>query len=87
MGDKVKGVRGERMGNKRLRKRIIALVAACIMLISVIPVFAANGSTTNSNMILWYDESASSLNSDDTWKQETLPIGNGILGANGYGEF
>lgn len=41
---------------------------------------------TNNQMVLWYDEPATSTNSDDTWQEATLPIGNGILGANVYGE-
>ena len=37
-------------------------------------------------MILQYDEPASSTKSSDTWKQASLPIGNGIIGANVFGE-
>lgn len=69
---------------KRIRKQLIALVSAGAVLFSSIPAMAAGES--NTAMLLWYDEPATSLNSYDTWQQATLPIGNGILGANIYGE-
>lgn len=62
------------------------MAVACGMFFSSIPVSASGNSTTDSKMILWYDEPATSTNSYDTWQQATLPIGNGILGANVYGE-
>lgn len=37
-------------------------------------------------MVLQYDEPATATASLNTWKKATLPIGNGILGANVYGE-
>ena len=59
----------------------------CVLTItSVSIVMAGEISSDNNSMMLWYDESASALNSIDTWQQATLPIGNGILGANVYGE-
>lgn len=42
--------------------------------------------SSDTEMVLWYDEPASVTNSSDTWQEATLPIGNGILGANVYGE-
>lgn len=68
------------------KKKLISLLTTGTVLgASVIPMLAANGESTES-MKLWYDEPASVINSYDTWQQATLPIGNGILGANVYGE-
>ena len=47
---------------------------------------AGENAPAETQMVLWYDEPATALNSYDTWQQATLPIGNGILGANIYGE-
>ena len=45
-------------------------------------------SSISSPLKLWYQESASAKggNADDIWQKRTLPIGNGDMGANVYGE-
>lgn len=37
-------------------------------------------------MVLRYNKPASVLSKEKTWQAGTLPIGNGVLGANVYGE-
>ena len=37
-------------------------------------------------MKLFYNRPASAMNKNDTWQEETLPVGNGILGATVWGE-
>ena len=73
------------------RKRIISLLMAVALVgtmgVSAFSIKAAeNEAISDSQLKLWYDEPASSTNSSDTWQEATLPIGNGILGANVYGE-
>ena len=45
-------------------------------------------SSSNQPLRLWYDEPAGAVaaSSKDTWQERTLPIGNGDMGANVYGE-
>ena len=70
-----------------MSKRYLSIVMAVVLVGSIlIPVITTMSAATGASMKLWYDEPASSLNSYDTWQQATLPIGNGILGANVYGE-
>lgn len=66
------------------RKGIISFVVSLALVAGL--TISATASETDNGMKLWYDEPATSLNSYDTWQQSTLPIGNGILGANVYGE-
>lgn len=44
--------------------------------------------SSNQPLRLWYDEPAGAVaaSSKDTWQERTLPIGNGDMGANVYGE-
>lgn len=68
-------------------KKIISLVLALSLAICLIPHFVEVQAEDSTELKLTYDEPASVTNSSDTWQQATLPIGNGILGANIYGEF
>lgn len=38
------------------------------------------------DLFLFYNKPASVMNKNDTWQEETLPIGNGIIGATVWGE-
>lgn len=70
-------------------KRVIsAVLAAALAGALLVPSAFAEESkaASNNQLTLWYDEPASATNSSDTWQEATLPIGNGILGANVYGE-
>lgn len=40
----------------------------------------------NDELILFYRKPSSVMNKKDTWQEETLPIGNGIIGATVWGE-
>lgn len=66
------------------KKGIISFVVSLALVAGL--TISATASEPDNGMKLWYDEPATSLNSYDTWQQATLPIGNGILGANVYGE-
>ena len=74
---------------KKTKKVISSLLAAAMVLAFLTPV-ESTAAETSSKMRLWYDEPASSTASvSDTngvWQSATLPIGNGKLGANIYGE-
>lgn len=67
------------------RRRVIASLMAAAMLVSAIPanVMAVNQKTVTeaegNDLRLWYTSPASN------WEQQTLPIGNGDMGANVYG--
>lgn len=69
-------------------KRLVSILLAVVLIAAVVqvPTTASAATADETAMKLWYDEPASSLNRNDTWQQATLPIGNGILGANVYGE-
>jgi len=86
----------------KIFKKIAAVLVAAAMIAGLMPVGAipvrANAAEGNP-LRLWYDEpssrgtnilSAGSGYSDwdgsNTWQQQTLPIGNGDMGANVYGE-
>lgn len=78
---------------KTTKKVISSLLVAAMTLVLLTPVeskAAETGSDNNKKMRLWYDEPASQTASvSDTngvWQSATLPIGNGKLGANVYGE-
>lgn len=73
-------------------KRILSTALASVFLAgALVPgamgIAAERSTTTDGQTLsLRYDEPASGTNSADTWQEATLPIGNGILGANVYGE-
>ncbi len=74
---------------KKTKKVISSLLAAAMVLAFLTPVESTAAETSN-KMRLWYDEPASSTASvsdaNGVWQSATLPIGNGKLGANIYGE-
>ena len=86
----------------KILKKIVAGLAAAAMVVGLLPVstIPVRASAAEGNALrLWYDEpssqgtnilSAGSGYSDydgsNTWQQQTLPIGNGDMGANVYGE-
>ena len=74
---------------KKTKKVISSLLAAAMVLAFLTPVESTAAETSN-KMRLWYDEPASStasgLDTNGVWQSATLPIGNGKLGANIYGE-
>lgn len=74
---------------KKTKKVISSLLAAAMVLAFLTPVESTAAETSN-KMRLWYDEPASStasgLDTNGIWQSATLPIGNGKLGANIYGE-
>lgn len=73
---------------KRKKLTSLALTILLVGTLIVLPFSAsAESRDVSTKLQLWYDEPASTANSSDTWQQATLPIGNGILGANVYGEF
>lgn len=76
------------MHKRKIGKSVIVLLLLCGIIFSSIFTFAAEKTISDSNtdLTLWYDEPATKTNSNDTWQEATLPIGNGILGANVYGE-
>ena len=87
---------------RRLRRALTRALAAAVAFALVLPgapqvAWAAGGngnpaqdgeSSISSPLKLWYQESASAKggNADDIWQKRTLPIGNGDMGANVYGE-
>lgn len=73
------------MKNKKKISLVLTVVLLGVTILRVIPVLAEN-ITDATQLALWYDEPASSTNANDTWQEATLPIGNGIIGANIYGE-
>lgn len=76
------------MKEKKIISLMMTVALAATMNFSVaIPAKAAEQiKESDSHLKLWYDEPASITKSSDTWQEATLPIGNGILGANIYGE-
>ncbi len=75
---------------KKTKKVISSLLAATMALALVAPV-RSTAEEPDKTMRLWYDKpasqtAASSLNENGVWQSATLPIGNGKLGANIYGE-
>ena len=87
--------------NKKLFKRITACLMAVAMLAALLPAAAipARAEEAEGNPLrLWYDEPVSqgrnilsaganyNTDADNRWQQHTLPIGNGDMGANVYGE-
>lgn len=89
------------MKRKNLKK-ILAGVCAITLTATSIPfsaqVKAKETPKQNNDLRLWYDEPASkgtnildkgsfnTTDEDNTWQQQTLPIGNSFMGANVYGE-
>lgn len=75
---------------KKTWNKGIACALAAVLLLGTVALgvsIASPAAETDANTLrLWYDEPASQTNSSDTWQEATLPIGNGILGANVYGE-
>ena len=86
----------------KILKKIAAGIVAAAVALSAIPITATpvRAEELESNSLrLWYDEPASQgvniigagsgysdANGSNTWQQQTLPIGNGDMGANVYGE-
>ncbi len=75
---------------KKTKKVISSLLAAAMVLAFLTPV-ESTAAETSSKMRLWYNEpasqtAASNLDTNGVWQSATLPIGNGKLGANIYGE-
>ena len=86
----------------KIFKKITAVLIAAVMVlalfpVSVIPIRAQ--AAEDGSLKLWYDEPASQgtnilsaganysdSDGSNTWQQQTLPIGNGDMGANVYGE-
>ena len=87
-------------GRGRLARGARAVVAGLVSLSLVSQPFAAAAAPTASEAVtvreerqgnplrLWYDEPASrgGAHADKVWEERTLPIGNGDMGANIYGE-
>ena len=81
---------------KRTMRRILSLMLVLTMLVGMpgLAALAAPGEEEGTGGLpelkLWYDKPASQMQSNanetDVWQQYTLPIGNGIIGANFYGE-
>ena len=82
-------------------KKILAVLLALAMAVPAVQMPAAEvkAAETGNSLRLWYDEPASQgtnilsagsgysdSNGSNTWQQQTLPIGNGDMGANVYGE-
>ncbi|MBR7179552.1 MAG: glycoside hydrolase N-terminal domain-containing protein, partial [Oscillospiraceae bacterium] len=86
----------------KISKKIAALLVAVAMIVTLLPASAipVRAEETYGNPLrLWYDEPASqgtnilspgsgysNADGSNTWQQQTLPIGNGDMGANVYGE-
>ena len=86
----------------KILKKIVAGVVAAAMAVALLPSAAipTRASAAEGNSLrLWYDEPASrgqniigagsgysDYDGSNTWQQQTLPIGNGDMGANVYGE-
>ena len=87
---------------KNIFKKAFAGLCAVTLTVSSVPVSVqaekAETSQSESGLRLWYDEPASkgrnilnggsfgTTEEDNTWQQQTLPIGNSFMGANVYGE-
>lgn len=74
---------------KTWNKSIACVLAAVLLLGTValgVSLASPMAADEEASLRLWYDEPASQTNSSDTWQEATLPIGNGRLGANVYGE-
>ena len=82
-------------------KKLLAGALAVAMVVTSIqfPPTEVNAEETRNSLTLWYDEPASEgqnilsaganysdADGSNRWQQQTLPIGNGDLGANVYGE-
>ncbi len=84
------GKQGKRGGRGKKGKLLsLCLAAAVVSSLPGQPI--RTDAQTSSRMRLWYDEPASQTasawwNSNGIWQSATLPIGNGRLGANIYGE-
>ena len=78
---------GMHMKGKRVISTVLVIALMGTLLASAGFTKAVKESSGSEDSLkLWYDEPASATNSSDTWQETTLPIGNGILGANVYGE-
>lgn len=82
---------------KRVAATILSLVLTSQMIFSTVPVSAKETKDTDStketelqnDLRLWYTKPASqggATDENNIWQQYTLPIGNGDIGANVYGE-
>lgn len=72
-------------------RKSVSIMLALALLVMLVPAVAQTGSTAaDSALRLWYDEPASQTaglsDSNGVWQSATLPIGNGRIGANVYGE-
>ena len=84
----------QKISNENSKKRVYkaaALMLAAVVVLATFAVFPAYGTDSDGTTLrLWYDEPASSTSSvtdsNGVWQSATLPIGNGKLGANIYGE-
>ena len=86
----------------KILKKIVAGILAVAMIAALGPTGAVTvraESASGNPLRLWYDEPASrgqniigagsgysDWDGSNTWQQQTLPIGNGDMGANVYGE-
>lgn len=71
-------------------KKLLSMALAAAMALTMTPVVSVSA-VDDKTMRLWYDEPASQTASvydeNGVWQSATLPIGNGKLGANIYGEY
>lgn len=92
---------GKPLPSRRLRRVLMRGLVAAVALALISPsamqvawaqggkvATAEGGSSTSSPLKLWYQESAGAHggSANDIWQKRTLPIGNGDMGANVYGE-
>lgn len=84
----------------KIFKRMLAVICAAVMVVTSIqlPAVQVEAAETGNDLRLWYDEPVSqgtnilspggnyNTDADNRWQQHTLPIGNGDMGANVYGE-
>ena len=79
---------------KRILSAVLAVAVSGTMLLPALTVDAAaaatDGGENRTSMKLWYDEPAkstyTSVGGASKWEAASLPIGNGVLGANVFGE-
>ena len=82
----------------KFKKLLAGFLALAMVVTSVqLPAAQVKAEETRNALTLWYDEPASKGTNilsagsgydatSNTWQQQTLPIGNGDMGANVYGE-
>ncbi|MBQ8858036.1 MAG: glycoside hydrolase N-terminal domain-containing protein [Lachnospiraceae bacterium] len=88
----------KRRRNMKFKKLLAGFLALAMVVTSVqLPAAQVKAEETRNALTLWYDEPASKGTNilsagsgydatSNTWQQQTLPIGNGDMGANVYGE-